>query len=145
MNIVNIQSTMTAQRTDTIIINNNEHKLYTLPLNQYWENFGQTLPLLGSCTSLSRGYYATWLLEDNKLYLIDFWGEFFFIQKEYSLADIFPNQEKVFASWFTGDLLIPVGKEVNYFHGGLGGWTHEYEAAIKIENGFVVATDFIDS
>lgn len=136
---------MTAQRTDTIIINANEHKLYSLPLNQYWDKFGHTVSLLGGSTGLWRGYYATWLLENNKLYLTDFWGENFLMQKEYCLADIFPYQEKVFASWFTGDLSIPSGKQVNYFHGGLGGWTHEYDATIKVENGLVIATHFKDS
>ena len=136
---------MTAQRTDTIIINNNEHKLYSLPLNQYWDKFGQTLSLLGGSTGLWRGYYATWLIENNQLLLTEFWGENFLMQKEYCLADIFPDQEKVFANWFTGELTIPMGKKVNYFHGGLGGWTYEYEATINIERGILFESNFRDT
>lgn len=34
---------MTAQRTDTIIVNGKEHKLYCLPLNQYWEKYERTI------------------------------------------------------------------------------------------------------
>lgn len=101
--------------------------------------------MFGSSTGLYRGYYASWLIEDNQLYLTDFWGENFLIRKEYCLSDLFPNEEKVFANWFTGSLTIPMGKEVKYFHGGLGGWTHEYEATIKIENGLVIETSFNDS
>ena len=136
---------MTAQRTDTIIIDSIEHKLYSLPLNQYWDKFGHTVSLLGGSTGLWRGYYATWLLEDNKLFLTDFWGENFLMQKEYCLADIFPHQAKVFANWFTGDLNIPIGKETKYFHESLGGWTHEYNAILKVENGLVIDTTFKDN
>ena len=136
---------MTAQRTDTIIINKKEYTLYSLPLDQYWNDFGHRVSLLGGSTALWRGYHATWMLEANQLFLTDFWGENFLMKKEYCLEDVFPNQQKVFADWYTGDLSIPFGKQINYFHGGLGGWTHEYNATIKIDNGVVIATDFKDS
>ncbi len=45
----------------------------------------------------------------------------------------------------SGRVIIPMGKEVSYFHGGLGGWTHEYEATLKIERGLVIKTSFCDS
>lgn len=136
---------MTAQRTDTIIVNDDEHRLYCLPLSQYLEKHKRTITFFSLTTSLYRGYYASWLIEQNKLYLTDFWGENQLMRKEYCLTDLFPDQEKVFANWFTGDLIIPMGKEVEYFHGGLGGWTYEYEATIQIENGLVIKTTFNDS
>jgi hypothetical protein len=135
---------MTAQRCDTIFIDGTEHKLYSLPLNQYWEKHQKTIYPLGSNTALTRGYYATWLLEDDKLYLIDFWGENFMSREEYSLADLFPGQDKIFAEWFTGELTVPVGNEIKYFHAGNGS-IHEYEAKIKIQNGILIETAFKDN
>lgn len=129
---------MTAQRTDTIIIDNNEHKMYALPLEQYWELNNNKPGFMCWNTALQRGYYAKWLIKKQCLYLVDFYGEYDFFKtyKEYSLQDLFPSSEKVFADWFTGDIIIPMGKEVDYFHGGWGA-TYEYSTTIKILNGIV--------
>ncbi|HQW97257.1 MAG TPA: hypothetical protein PLU58_15725 [Saprospiraceae bacterium] len=131
---------MTAQRTDTIIINKDEHKMYGLPLEQYWMQNDNKPPLFSMTTSLNRGYYAKWLIENNKLFLIDFYGECLLPPpiKEYSLIDLFPSAKgKVFAEWFTGDIIIPMGKQVNYFHGGWGA-THEYSTTIKFCDGLII-------
>lgn len=131
---------MTAQRTDTIIINEDEHVMYGLPLEQYWKQNDNKPSLFSMTTSLNRGYYAKWLIENNKLFLIYFYGECLLPppMKEYSLIDLFPSAEdKVFAEWFTGDITIPMGKQVDYFHGGWG-TTYEYNTTIKVCNGLVI-------
>lgn len=131
---------MTAQRTDTIIINEDEHIMYGLPLQQYWEKNNNRPSLFSFNTSLNRGYYAKWLIETNKLYLIDFYGECILPppRKEYSLVDLFPSAEdKVFAEWFTGDIEIPMGKQIDYSHSFIGA-TYEYSSTIKIEKGIVI-------
>jgi hypothetical protein len=131
---------MTAQRTDTIVINQVEHVMYGLPLEQYWEQNSNMPSLFSMQTSLNRGYYAKWLIEHNKLFLIDFYGECILPQptKEYSLTDLFPTtKEKIFAEWFTGEIIIPMGKQVNYFHGGWGA-IYEYKTTIKVCNGLVI-------
>jgi len=131
---------MTAQLTDTIIINEVEHIMYGLPLEQYWEKNNNRPSLISLNTGLNRGYYARWLIEKNKLYLIDFYGECVLPppRKEYSLIDLFPSaEEKVFAEWFTGDITIPMGKKVNHFHGGWGA-AYEYNTTIKFSNGLVI-------
>ena len=128
---------MTAQRSDTIRINDEGHILYSFPLEQYWEKEKNRPPLLSSNTSMYRGYYAIWLIEHNQLFLTDFYGEFL-SRKEYSLIDLFPTSgDKIFANWFTGDLEIPIGKQVSYFHGGRGA-TYESSTIIKISKGRVV-------
>ena len=136
---------MSAQRTDTIFIEENCYPLYCLPLKQYFETMDTPLHFFSLNTGNTRGYFATWLLENKKLFLIDFWGVNLYKRKEYFLSDIFPGKSKVPAEWFTGDLEIPVGKEVSYFHGGLGGGRYEYNAIIKIEMGVVVDTSFTDN
>jgi hypothetical protein len=128
---------MTAQRKDTIIINDDEHIMYGYPLQQYWENHNNRPSLFSWDTSLNRGYYAKWLIEQNKLYLIEFYGECL-PKKEYSLLDLFPSTgDKVFAGWFCGDITIPMGKPVNYSHSFIGA-TFEYSTTIRIEKGIVV-------
>jgi len=131
---------MTAQGTDTIIINDVEHIMYGLPLEQYWQE-NDNRPLLFSLTSsLGRGYIAKWLIEKKGLYLIDFYGESIFPPppKEYSLIDLFPLAEKkIFAEWFSGDITIPMGKQVDYYHYGWGA-TYEYNTTIKFYNGFMI-------
>src|SRR5690349_15665089 len=110
---------MTAQRTDTIIIIDDEYIMYEFPLEHYWSRNNNKPPLFSLTTSLNRGYHAKWLIEYSKLFLIDFYGECVLPQpgKEYSLADLFPKSEhKVFADWFTGNITIPMGKPVNYYH-----------------------------
>lgn len=131
---------MTAQRTETIIINDDEFIMHCLPLEQYWNKIDNKLPLFSLITSLNRGYYAKWSIENNMLFLIVFYGECIFPQpsKEYSLIDVFPFAlEKKFAEWFTGDITIPMGKQINYFHDGWGA-TYEYKTTIRFINGHVI-------
>ena len=129
---------MTAQRTDTIIINEDEHIMYGLPLEQYWEQNENKPSLISFTTSLNRGYYAKWLIESNKLFLVDFYGESFFPRKEYFLLDLFPSiPEKIFARWFTGEITIPMGKQVDYFHGGWGA-SYEYNTTLKFCDGLLI-------
>ena len=139
---------MTTQVCDTIQINQDEHVFYEMPLEDYWkQNYNK--PSLNSLTTslTSRGYYSKWLIENSKLFLIDFYGECIIAKtenpltlgrKEYSLADIFPNEpSKVFAAWFTGELKIQLGDMIEYHHGGVGG-TYAYNTTIVIQNGVVV-------
>lgn len=108
---------MTMQRSDTIIINDIEYSLGGIPLEQYWDAGNQKPPLGSLNTSMRmRSYYATWLIEDKKLYLIGFYGENFFSRKEFSIEDLFPGSNgKVFAEWFSGKLSIRYGNEVGPF------------------------------
>lgn len=129
---------MTAQRKDTIVINNEEYIMYGVPMHKYWEQENNKPSFFSGNTSLNRGYYAKWLIQKNMLYLIDFYGENFFKRKEYTLNDIFPNAEdKVFAYWFTGDIEIPMGKQIDYSHSFIGA-TYEYYSTLKIEKGIVI-------
>ena len=107
---------------------------------QYWQQNNNRPPLFSLNTALNRGYFAKWLIEESKLFLIDFFGECVLTppRKEYSLHDIFPNtQGKVFAFWFTGDIEIPMGKQIDYSHSFIGA-TYEYYTTIKFEKGLLV-------
>jgi|GEM_PF-924624 len=63
-------------------------------------------------TGCWRGYRGTWEVKENKLFLVAFTG---YIQglKKVNLNYIFPEQEEVFAYWFTGEAIIPIGGILN--------------------------------
>ena len=136
---------MTVQRTDIILYNNKTYNLLSLPLDQYFEKYQGQIKPYGSRTSLYRGYYADWLIEHDQLFLIDFWGEDARLNLEYDLSDLFPNQKKVLAKWFTGNIKIPMGKPVRSFYGGLGGFTYEHELTFVINEGNVIDGRFEDT
>lgn len=131
---------MSAQRTDTIVINNKEYIMYDLPLEQYWQQNNNKPSLFSLNSWLNRSYYAKWLIDENKLFIINFYGECIAPppRKEYSLFDLFPSSlEQIFAEWFTGDIKIPMGKQVDFFNGGWGG-TYEYYTSIKFYKGLMI-------
>jgi hypothetical protein len=134
---------MTAQITDTIMINDDQHAMYGLPLEDYWKKYGNKPPLFGGDTASKRGYQARWMIENSRLYLYEFYGttmnpETIWPLIELSLEDIFADTDKVFASWYTGHITIPMGAQVDYIHAGPGGAVFEYRTTIHFENGVVV-------
>jgi hypothetical protein len=138
---------MTAQRRDSIIINNKEYSIYNYPLESYWKSIKKKPELSSFTTNLNRGYYAKWLIENKKLYIIDFYGESIifinsenttFKMAEYNLNDIFLNMEKkIWAQWFSGLITIPQGKIIDYQHSNKGA-VFEYKTSLIIENGIVI-------
>lgn len=135
---------MTTQRKDTIIVKKKSYQLYGLPLAQYFEKFEHNISLLGGTTSLWRGYYAHWAIKKQKLFLINFWGENFLTQKEYNLKDLFPNQVCVFASWYTGDLEIPITAKENNLPSQFVSPNENYRAVIMVSKGHITHTLFKD-
>ncbi len=132
---------MTKPRTDTIIINEELYSLYCYPLKQYWEKYDNKPSLCSLTSGNVRGYSAQWSIEDKRLYLIDFSGvlEIIYIpRKEYNMHDIFPNQKKVFAEWFTGELSVGVGEYIPQYP------IEKYEMLIRVESGHVTDTRMLD-
>jgi len=96
----------------------------------------------GNCSSCWRKYIGTWEIDDNKLYLVDLEG---YPDKESTdLNYVFPNQERVFASWFTGHIRLPIGELLEYVHMGYMS-TFEKDFILELENGIVVREEEIDN
>lgn len=131
---------MSQPQSDTIYIHSKRYSLYSYPLEQYWQLHNNKPPLFSTTSGNNRGYTAEWQIEDNKLYLIKFDGETLFAPgyKEYSLQDIFPNQEMVYAEWYTGSLSVGMGQRVESLP------IEQYEARIDIKEGMVTDTTFND-
>lgn len=135
---------MTAQFTNNIYIEGHEYSLASDPLKPYLvEN---DISIEGYMTACWDGYLTDWDIIDNKLYLIDVFpcytddeGE-----KIMTMENLFPNQERVFAKWYSGELTIQKGELFNYVHKGYES-TYEEHVYIKIENGIVVDTRVEDN
>ena len=98
--------------------------------------------LWGRCSGCWRGYVGTWKIDDNKLYLVDLKG---YPDKESTdLNYVFPNQDKVFASWFSDQIRIPTGKCLEYIHMGYAS-TYEKDIILTLENGVVVREVEVDN
>lgn len=107
---------MTAQAREIIYINGKEEQMATEPLEPFLKKHPH-LRFEPPHTACWRGYFGTWELKDDKLYLLDFNGNLEGFEGEsvpIDLADLFPGRKKVFADWFSGKLEIERGELLDY-------------------------------
>lgn len=111
---------MTAQTSEEFIYKGRTYQgIYSEPLRQYLNSKGIQDGFISICSANWRGYSGTWLIENDKLYLKDFSGgirykldptdQSAFAKSEIrsvGLSYLFPNQKKVFADWYTGEIAI---------------------------------------
>ena len=116
---------MTMQIPDTVIYNDTAYETgaYCADLfKPYLEK--HHIELFSDCTALWRGYIATWKIENSMLYLIEIYANVLGVQSQGHikcpkntiyclLADeavcmdyFFPDQSKVFADWYSGNLPV---------------------------------------
>lgn len=127
---------MTAQIRDILIDNEEELYMATEPLEGYLEN--ATLPhkLIAPNTACWRGYYSKWAIDNKKLFLIK-WQGYILNYKKVGMEYLFPDEEIVFAKWFTGEIRIAIGELVSYVHGGYDS-VYEGDKYLIFKNGILV-------
>ena len=131
---------MTAQVQEDLILNGkktsmtfcpplpeNDPRIVEIPLEKIK---GDGIILSTACW---RQYIGTWEIKDGRFYLVGIKGKF-------KLAE----DKALFADWFSGTLIVPEGKILEYVHMGFDS-VFERETHIKIENGVVVDTVVIDN
>jgi len=124
----------TAQAPDKIVLNGKEYSLNTNPLSPYLQEMKWKAPEEAVISSANwRAYIATWEITDNKLILKDVTirvqsGERDTVKKSI-LREIFPSDETVVATWFSGALIIPDGERTQYVHMGYGSMYSHYQIA----------------
>ena len=133
---------MTAQAREILIYKGKKYGMATEPLEPYIEANDIRFSSMIECSGCWRGYIGTWSIEDNRLYLIDIDTDD--NGKKVKLEDLFPNQEKVFADWFTGELHIPYGKLMKYVHQGYAS-LYEKELFLNVQKGIVISEREIDN
>jgi len=135
---------MTAQAPDIILIDGEVSRLFSNPLESYF-NEDNPRPDFGFvCTANWRGYVATWEISKDTLYLVDLRSSGS-RSADFSIATLFPGRpKKVKAEWFTGELRVPGGKCIRYVHLGYGS-VYEKELLIEVQKGIVKSREVIDN
>lgn len=105
---------MTAQASERLIYKGKEVSITAEPLRTYLQH-RKDISFLSPSSDCWRGYYGRWELRNNRLYLIDLKG-YTAPFKEVGLSHLFPNEEAVFAKWFSGEIRIPQGRLLEYVH-----------------------------
>ena len=133
---------MTAQAEERLIYKGEETGMASQPLSQYLRTRSD-IKFVSDSTACWRGYYGNWEIRDDKLYLIALEA---FIEgyREVDLNYLFPNQNKVFAEWFTGELRIRQGEMLEYVHMGYAS-LFEKDLILVIEKGILVKQYEVDN
>ena len=137
---------MTAQSREIIYIDGKEERMAAEPLGFYLNNNPQ-FKFKFSNTACWRGYYGTWALENDRLYLIELEGNIVGPDDSWNPVDlqyIFPGQEKVFANWFSDIIKIEKGDLLEYVHMGYAS-KYERDLFLVFEDGVKVDEFLIDN
>lgn len=146
----------TAQSADRVVYNGQEKMLFSLPLEDYFTDEDSRPNFMIEPFMISsgnwRGYIATWQIDAGKLYLskIDSWlcsGDTKRSCKKVRLADLFPGKVqngRVLADWFTGELRVPDGKEIQYVHSGFAS-TYERDIVFTAKLGVLQGPFIVDN
>jgi hypothetical protein len=122
----------TAQIPDRLRYGGREYLMYSEPLEQRYaadrskKPWLRPHPFTGS-SAMERGYVATWEIRKDKLVLaaIDSWvcgaraGQLDISCRHATLEDVLGptvDDRTQFASWFTGELRVPQGRQLLYVH-----------------------------
>jgi hypothetical protein len=133
----------TAQFPDRLLYNGKSEEIFSTPLEQYFEELG-TRPkwLTEMNTACWRGYLASWEIRDDRLYLQKIVREEHDPQKDDFFEQditkrIFPNRTlPIEATWFSGVVRLPQGKELEYIHMGFES-IYEKDHFLEFENGIL--------
>lgn len=149
----------TGQEADVMVYKGEARALFSNPLESFYERKANKRPnfwVKPNTTSSGnwRGYVASWEIIDNRLYLtkIDSWFCGPGIKgkdgcRPVKLADLFGAkvvQGKVLASWFSGELRVPDGKELQYVHMGYGS-VYERDMIFEVKAGAITKKETIDN
>ncbi|MBM4273445.1 MAG: hypothetical protein FJ134_03160 [Deltaproteobacteria bacterium] len=139
----NTTALATAQIPDALIYQGEEHFLFSNPLESYWTKDRSRPRFQMWHTANYRGYKATWEIDGDMLYLKNLKAR---IDDKYvGMEYLFPDAKgRVAATWFSGTLRVPQGKQLHYVHMGYES-VYERELFLTIDKGKVVGKETIDN
>ncbi len=127
-----------------ITINGQELRLFGKPLDSYWQIKGDKPAFNFSSNPLDCGYFAQWVLENDKLFLTEFEGELILNMGPVTFESQFPGKSlPVFADWYSGILQVQAGKLV--FKSHHFGSALEYRFSLEFRKGELVGTTMHDT
>ncbi|MHC4433577.1 MAG: hypothetical protein ACYTBS_17190 [Planctomycetota bacterium] len=121
----------TAQSGDVLVVDGEEHRLQTFPLEPFLALHPDLRPNSDIISSnLWRGYIASWELTAGRLFLTDIRArranDKSKVDCRSAVSRVFPGGAPVFAGWFTGYLVVPQGERVEYVHMGCASTFERY-------------------
>ena len=124
-----------------IIYKGNEYFLFTNPLDFLIEmnpNMEPKIKINDSTYNLPE-YYVEYEIIENQLILKDIVNldESYNKEAPSLLQNLFPNKKQVKADWFSGLLVLPYGKLINYVHMGFAS-TYENYKLLEINKGNLI-------
>jgi hypothetical protein len=126
------------QPRDKLFYNGQTFYVKANPLTSLFELMGDDCPVFERERECHyRVYSGTWEIENDRLFLIDFNG-FIAEDIQVSIDFLFPEQKKVFAEWFTGEIDIPQGRFRD--DGIRGSRVHEKYLFLRFEKGVIVGS-----
>jgi hypothetical protein len=113
-----------AQIPEEIQFEGRSEMLFSEPLNYYLvqnNNLAKLEPYLGKdrCSGSWRGYRGTWEIRDSRLHLLRLeTSPCSERPTQVPLSAIFFDAAPVLAKWYTGTLVVPTGRRIEYVHLG---------------------------
>ncbi len=139
---------MTAQKKEKLLYEGKIYEIATEPLGQYL-NKRKDLRIISLMASSDcwRGYNGDWEIIKDQLFLVKLSGLLVIKSGKGSkenTTDLFPDQEKIFADWFSGEIRIPMGNMLEYVHFGYFS-IYEKDMYLQFENGILTGKREIDN
>ena len=121
---------MSAQSGEIMRYENRMYSMASHPLGSYLRK--EDISFVKYSSACIRGYEGTWEIKNHKLFLIDLMANVGY--KKVGIEYLFQGQTEVFAEWFTGEIRMPTGEELESVHLGYAS-TYEYDLFFDIVNG----------
>lgn len=126
---------MTLQIREIFQYRNEEFELIGEPLKTHIDNTNNPSIFLCNEDNCIRGYIGKWQISKSRLLIVDLYGDTNYGKA--NLKTLFPNEDLVFASWFSGTLRIFVGETKEY---SKRGYFSNKEIFLTIENGELISS-----
>jgi len=96
---------MTEQAKEKLRYKGKTYSILAEPLESYLSKSTKRKGLIPPNTACWRGYYGSWKVKYNKLYLIKL-EAYIENYKKVGMDYFFPDEKEVFADWFSGEIII---------------------------------------
>jgi len=139
---------MTAQADEKLIYKENEYPLVSKPFDPYIKL--KEIKFTWTHTGNYAGYLARWEIVEDKLWLIGLEGNLVLSDvpprraKRIDMQYLFPDQERVFAEWFSGEIVLRDGEMLHYVHSGHA-QIYERDIYMNFEQGKLVSVKVEDN
>lgn len=139
----------TAQFPDTLLYHGKSESIFSTPLEDYFQKTAARPKwLTATSTACWRGYIASWELRADRLFLTQITRREFdskgdqYVERDIS-KKVFRRQSlPIEATWFSGVIRLPQGKQLEYVHLGFES-VYEKDLFLEFKNGVLANTRIV--